>query len=142
MQDLFFRNRRLLVLALSLILVGGLSSFLVMPRMEDPMLTPRAANISTLYPGKDAETVESLVTELIEDEIYEIEEIKEVRSVSRQGASLISVELRDDVYDAEEVWSRIRDKVNNVAPNPGIGTISPDRLPPGATEPGVYRPRL
>jgi len=125
MFDLFFRNRRLLVLSICLIFVGGLSSFLVLPRMEDPTLTPRAANISTLLPGRDAETVESLVTEPIEDQIYEIEEIKEVRSVSRQGASLIAVELRDDVYESEKVWSRIRDKVNDVIPE----------LPDGATDP-------
>ena len=116
MTNLFYKNRRLLVLAICLIMVGGTSSFLVMPRMEDPSLVPRAANILTILPGRDAEAVEALVTKIIEDEVYEIDEIKEVRSISQQGVSLINVELRDDVIESEKVWSRIRDKVDNVRP--------------------------
>ena len=51
MYILFYRNPRLLILAVSLIVVSGLSSFYVLPRMEDPQLTERAANVNTIYPG-------------------------------------------------------------------------------------------
>ena len=92
MSNLFFRNRRLLALAICLILVSGLSSYYVLPRMEDPILVSRVANVNTLLPGADAERVESLVTEKIEETLREIPEIKELRSNSRAGVSTISKE--------------------------------------------------
>ena len=79
MSNLFYRNPRLLVLTIGLILVAGLSSFLIMPRMEDPLLTSRAANVNTAFPGADAQRVEALVTEKLEEELREIDEIKELR---------------------------------------------------------------
>ncbi len=113
MSTLFLRNPRLTLLTIGLIVVAGLSSYVILPRMEDPLLTERAAFILTSLPGADAEQVESLVTEPIEDELREIAEIKELRSSSRSGFSTITVELRDEVYadEAPTVWSRIRDRV-------------------------------
>jgi multidrug efflux pump len=113
--DYFLRDRRLLMLAIGLILVSGLSSLMVMPRMEDPLLAPRAASITTLLPGADANLVESLVTEKIEDEIKKIKEVKEVRSASRLGVSLVQIELLDSVTggEAPAVWSRIRGKIDD-----------------------------
>jgi multidrug efflux pump subunit AcrB len=106
-------NRRLLVMLIAVLLVGGLSSWSVIPRMEDPVLVQRAAIITTRYPVADAEQVEALVTDRIEKAIREVEEIKELRSQSRSGSSLITIELRDDVYEASTVWSRIRSKVED-----------------------------
>ncbi|MEZ6040922.1 MAG: efflux RND transporter permease subunit [Planctomycetaceae bacterium] len=109
----FYENPRLTVLAIGLLVVAGLSSFAVLPRMEDPLLTPRAALVLTHLAGADAEQVEALVTDPIEDELREIPEIKELRSESRAGMSTITVELRDDVYGvtAPQVWSRVRDRL-------------------------------
>ena len=113
LSSLFFDNRRLLALSLSLILVAGLSSYYILPRMEDPVLTQRVAIINTLYPGASAERVEALVTEKIEEELQEIEEIKELRSSSRSGISAVTIELKDNVYAVDEVWSRVRDKLDD-----------------------------
>lgn len=115
MLDLFFRQPRLLVLSIGLIVVSGMAAFVVMPRMEDPLLAPRAANVTTQFSGATAERVEALVTEKIEKELEEIAEIKEIRSTSRTGVSFIQIELRDDVtaWTAPAVWSRIRDKVDD-----------------------------
>jgi len=125
MSSLFYDNRRLLMLVIALIAVAGLSSFVVLPRMEDPVLTPRLAIVNTQLPGAKADRVEALVTEPIEEELEEIPEIKELRSTSRAGISTITVELRDDVYASEEVFSRVRDKLDDARP----------LLPPEALEP-------
>lgn len=127
MSNLFFRNRRFLILAVCLITVAGSLSFLILPRMEDPLLTSRAATLTTLLPDGDAERVEALVTEKIEQQLKEIEEIKKVRSTSRQGVSFIAIELRDEVNQAEasQVWSRIRDKADDARLE----------MPPGASRP-------
>ena len=71
MWNLFYRNRRLLILTVGVIVVAGLASYQVLPRREDPELTDRFASVKTIFPGADAERVEALVTEKLEEEIRE-----------------------------------------------------------------------
>ncbi|MEO9592772.1 efflux RND transporter permease subunit [Rhodopirellula bahusiensis] len=121
----FFFDRRLLVLILALILVAGLSSLAILPRMEDPVLARRVALVNTSLPGAGAERVEALITEKIEDRLRDIEEIKELRSVSRVGISTVSIELRDEVTETDTVWSRVRSRIEDSLPD----------LPPDASRP-------
>lgn len=121
----FYRDTRLMGLMVALIVVAGLSSFAVLPRMEDPMLLRRVAMINTRLPGADATRVESLITEKIEDQLRDIEEVKELRSVSRAGISTVLVELLDEVDETDTVWSRVRSRVED----------SIAKLPPEASRP-------
>ena len=112
-MNTFHSNPRLLYLTISLIIVSGLSSFMILPRMEDPQLVERGAFVHTLFPGADPALVESQVTEIIENELAEISEIKELRSASRESISTIAIELRDDVIDGDQAWSKIRDRLGD-----------------------------
>ena len=125
MSNLFYRNLQLLILTICLIVVWGLSSFLSLPRMEDPELTSRSALVTTRFPGATAERVEVLVTEKVEQELLEIEEIDTLESTSRVGISTISIQLKDEVVKVDEVWSRVRNSVADVT----------SQLPPNALEP-------
>ncbi|MEM8733631.1 MAG: efflux RND transporter permease subunit [Planctomycetota bacterium] len=113
LAEQFYSDRRLIVLTILLAVAAGASSLMILPRMEDPLLTQRAANVVTLFPGANAEKVEALVTEKIEDAILDVPEIKRMRSQSRAGSSFIAIELRDDVYDTAPVWSRLRGKIED-----------------------------
>lgn len=126
MFDLFYRNRRLLVLTIALIFVAGLSALQSLPRLEDPELISRDAIVTTRFPGADAERVEALVTEKIEEELFDVEEIKTLESTSRAGISIIEVELQDEVVAVDEVWSRIRDKLSDVEPELPIAAREPE----------------
>ncbi len=126
MWNLFYRNPRLLGLTLFLILVSGLSAYQVLPRMEDPQLTQRNTMVLTRFPGASAERVESLVTEKIEEELQEIDEIKRVTSSSRAGISVVGIELKDEVTEIGEVWSRVRDKLNDVEAKLPKGALKPE----------------
>ncbi|NES88059.1 MULTISPECIES: efflux RND transporter permease subunit [Okeania] len=129
MTTLFYRNFRLLILAILVILTWGISAFFTLPRLEDPELVSRQAFVTTFLPGADAERVEALVTEKIEEELSEIEEIKTYESDSRAGSSIIDIELLDSVEeaDADAVWLRIRERLNRAAPELPVGA-SPPRL--------------
>ncbi|MEM7812457.1 MAG: efflux RND transporter permease subunit [Planctomycetota bacterium] len=122
LSTIYYRNPRLVVLTVALISVAGLSSFQVLPRLEDPLLVSRVALVTTSLPGAPPERVEALVTEPIEDVLTEIEEIKEVESTSSQGTSLVVIELKDEVLDGDPVWSRVRDKLGDVTPSLPPGT--------------------
>ncbi|MEM7474591.1 MAG: efflux RND transporter permease subunit, partial [Planctomycetota bacterium] len=121
----FYTDRRLVVLCILLVIASGVSSLFILPRMEDPLLTQRAANVLTVFPGADAEKVEALVTEKIEKRLLDIPELKRLRSQSRAGSSFITIELRDDIYDTDPVWSDLRGKIED----------SISELPPGAQRP-------
>ncbi|MGK7919068.1 MAG: efflux RND transporter permease subunit [Trichodesmium sp.] len=127
MTTLFYRNFRLLILAILIIVVWGTSSFFTLPRLEDPELTSRLAVITTFWPGADAERVETLITEKIESELSEIEEIKDYDSTSRAGTSLINIELLDSVEatNADTIWLRIRERLNQVDAQLPTGTSKP-----------------
>ncbi|MDJ0719422.1 MAG: efflux RND transporter permease subunit [Prochloraceae cyanobacterium] len=114
MWSLFYRNSRLLILSIFLILVWGLSSWQILPRMEDPEFSQWNAYITTRLPGASAYRVESLVTDPIEQELLEIDEIKTLESSSRVGNSTIFIQLKDSVKNHDEVWSRMRDRLADV----------------------------
>ena len=122
----FFRNIRLLILSFVLITFWGLSAFQSLPRQEDPQLVARTAVITTLFPGASAERVEALVTEVIESEVSEVEEIDTVTSDSRIGLSTVSIELKQTVTEAEPVWTRVRDKLADAQPQFPQGVLPPD----------------
>lgn len=124
-MNFFHSNSRLLYLTISLIVVSGLSSYAVLPRMEDPQLVERGAFVHTVYPGADPERVESLVSEKIEDALSEIDEIKELRATSRESISTIAIELRDEVMDGDRVWSKIRDRLDDAQADMPTGASKP-----------------
>ncbi len=124
-SDALYRNPRLLVLMLGVIIVAGLASFQVTPRMEDPVLSKRVAVITTAFPGAAAEQIESLVTAKLEQHLRDIPEIKEILSSSRAGVSNVVLELRDEITDVEIVWSRVRDRLGDATVN-----LPPESLRP------------
>jgi len=124
---LFLGNRHLLVLFVVVAMVGGLSAFQGLPRLEDPIIANRNPIIVTLYPGASASRVESLVTEKIEVELKEIPEIKNLDSTSRAGVSFIGVELADNVTARtnQQVFSKIRDRLGDAANEFPEGVLPP-----------------
>ncbi|MEM8778267.1 MAG: efflux RND transporter permease subunit [Cyanobacteria bacterium P01_G01_bin.49] len=119
----FYRNIRLLILTFILIIAWGISSFQSLPRQEDPELVSRVAVVKTAFPGASAERVEALVTEVLEAEIAEVENIKTLESSSRVGFSTVTVELVDSVQDAQPIWSKVRDEMDDASAlfPPGVG---------------------
>lgn len=123
----FFRRGHLLALSIIIILVAGLSAVTNLPRLEDPRIDLRNVIILTSYPGASAERVEALVSDVLEDELRELYEIKEIKSTSKAGFSSVLVELQDWVDDStnQQIFSKIRDSLENASV----------RLPVGASKP-------
>lgn len=109
-----------------LLLVGGYLSYEKLGRFEDPEFVIRQAAISTAYPGALPSQVAEEVTEVIEAAVQQLQEIKEVTSVSRMGNSLVKVEIKlefaKNKAELEQVWDKLRRKINDAQ----------YKLPPGA----------
>ncbi|MFC5080262.1 Cobalt-zinc-cadmium resistance protein CzcA [Vibrio thalassae] len=117
-------NTRLLILMTALLIVSGLAAFSSLPRAEDPIISNRFANVTTSFPGASAERVETLVTEVVENKLRELSEVKLLSSTSRPGISIVTIELKDDI--TEPVWSKARDKLSDIIPVLPKGSGAPD----------------
>ncbi len=128
LSDLFYRESRLTVLAVLFIAVAGLAGLQALERQEDPALSRRFAEIEVRFPGATAERVEALVTEPIENELQGLHEIKTIESISRTGLSYTRVELEDQYNEplVDEVWSRVRDRLADVAATLPAGASPPE----------------
>ena len=127
MDTLFFRQPRLVILALLIVVSAGLSALVSIGRQEDPTITNIFATVTTVFPGADPARVEALVTTKIETELKEIPEIAEIGSTSATGVSVVSVELIETIPAdrIEQVWSEVRDALADAR----------REFPPGVLEP-------
>ncbi len=100
------------MLNLSLVLFGliGLSR---LPVRELPDIDPPVVSVTTIYPGANAQVVETEVTERLEEAINNIEGIKTLTSQSREGVSGISIEF-DLSRDIDVAAQDVRDRVSRV----------------------------
>jgi len=135
-KTLLYREPRLFVLLIAMVVVLGVSSFFTIGKQEDPTITNLFATIVTPFPGADASRVESQVSKKIEDELAEIAEINKVTSNSRAGISVVRVELSKFINDQEieQTWSEIRDSLEDARlnmPN-GVGASQFDNDRTGA----------
>ncbi|XZE17571.1 efflux RND transporter permease subunit [Pirellulaceae bacterium SH449] len=103
--------------------IGGIISFLTMPRREDPEFTLKVCVVSTRWQGASAEQVERLITDPLEKAIDSLEEVRLIRSHSLSEQSVIFVELEEWVpgFKVDGAWERVRARVQNVQlPDPSI----------------------
>jgi len=126
MWSLFYRNLRLLILTICLIIVWGVSSWQLIPRMEDPALSQWYGLVLTSYPGASAQRVESLVTEKIEQELLKLDTIETITSTSSIGSSVLSISLKNTVKDLDQAWSLVRDRLADVTPQLPEGALEPE----------------
>ncbi len=121
----FCIRRKTTTLVLSvLLLLGGVSAYLGMSRLEDPEFTIKTALVITPYPGASPSEVEQEVTDEVETAIQQLGQLDDMESKSERGMSTITVNIKDK-YDADtlpQVWDELRRKVNDVQ----------RKLPPGA----------
>ncbi|TVQ97801.1 MAG: efflux RND transporter permease subunit [Desulfovibrionales bacterium] len=113
-------------LAVLLLLVGGYLAFNSLGRYEDPAFVIRQAVVITPYPGASALQVAEEVTDPIEAAIQQLQEVKQITSISRPGESEVQVEIQmrfaPEQGDLEQIWDKMRHKIADAQ----------TRLPPGA----------
>jgi len=121
-------NSRTVVMTLLLVIVGGTSAFIRLPKLEDPFITIREAVVAAKYPGMPVEQVERLITRPIEEEIRSMGEVDEIKdSTSKVGECLIHVTIKDEVPSEQlpATWKLLRNRMNDVKPELPEGTIGP-----------------
>ncbi|MCR9201570.1 MAG: efflux RND transporter permease subunit [Planctomycetaceae bacterium] len=114
MASFLLQRPRILLLSIIVVLVAGLSAFWVLPRLEDPVLGRRVGIVGTVFPGANAQRVESLVTIPIEEQLQSVTGIRQVRSNSQTDISNVVIELEDEITDVNAVWATVRDRLEQI----------------------------
>ncbi len=107
-------NRPIMTLMYALTLViFGLMSFKSMPSALFPNIDFPMVTIKTVYPGAESSTVESQVTEKVEEAISRIGGIDSITSTSSDGISVVMVKFFLS-RSIDEATNDVRDKVSAV----------------------------
>ncbi|MBO7148195.1 MAG: efflux RND transporter permease subunit, partial [Lentisphaeria bacterium] len=113
-----------------LVLIAGIMAYYQLPRYEDPEFTIKQAQIITEYPGASPEETMQEVTDKIETAVQEMEQLKELRSKSYRGRSIVTAEMRD-IYNKKslpQIWDELRNKVSGAEPGLPRGAQKPEIL--------------
>ncbi|MDT8440502.1 MAG: efflux RND transporter permease subunit [Desulfuromonadales bacterium] len=105
-------QRRSSVFALMLIIVVvGIHSYLTLPRESTPDITIPYVLVVTPYEGVASADIESLITNPIERKLRGLKNVEEIRSVSAEDSSMITIEFIPDV-NIDDAIQWVRDKVD------------------------------
>ncbi|PLT25075.1 efflux RND transporter permease subunit [Pseudoalteromonas sp. MelDa3] len=102
-----------------LLLIGGSVSYFDLGQLEDPEFTLKKAMVITMYPGASPQQVEEEVTFPIENAIQQLPYVDYVTSISSNGKSQITVEMKS-TYRKEQlrqIWDEMRRKINDLSPS-------------------------
>lgn len=104
-----------LVLAVVVIFFGAFS-YITLPREGPPDITIPFVNITAVYQGTAPSEMEKLVTIPIEKKVKDVQNVKEVTSVTSEGVSFISVEFvaGEDIDNARQ---QVKNKVDLAKPD-------------------------
>jgi multidrug efflux pump subunit AcrB len=122
-------NHVLTNLIFVLVLAVGVVVYLGLPREQDPAVNFNWVQVTTFLPGASAQDVERKVTDILEQAIENIKDIKFVSSTSREAISSILVRFND--VGTEKFSQRIADlrrEINNAE----------GRLPSEAERPDIF----
>lgn len=113
LTKLSIKNSVFTLSMLAVLLLSGISSFNSMPRDDMPPFLIRYMTVVTSYPGASPERVENLISDKIEKVVQEVPEVDYITSESRTGISIVSISLKESVFELQPVFDRLRRKVES-----------------------------
>lgn len=127
-SEFFIRKPIFCIVSCLLLSLIGYLSLIDLPLRQYPNIEKSQISIDTRYPGSAASTVETKITEIIENQISGIEGIKSISSVSRDGRSKVTIEFNQN-KNIDEAANDVRDSISRV-----VG-----RLPKDSDSPEIYK---
>jgi len=126
--DYAVKNSQFTFVVFACLVALGVTSFLGIPRMEDPALEVPSFTITAVYPGANATDIEQLIARPLEDSFKELDDVDKIHTTVKDGFALVSVEFTYGT-DPEKKYDDVLRQVNVERPN----------LPAGVTEVSVRK---
>ncbi|MEY3648990.1 MAG: hypothetical protein RLZ13_1875 [Bacteroidota bacterium] len=114
-SDFAVKNYQFTLVIFLMTVVLGLTTFLNMPRSEDPVINSPNFPIVVIYPGASPEDLEELVVDPLEKTIYALENIKRIETEIKDGAAVLLVEYNYN-EDVDEKYQELVREVNTLRP--------------------------
>jgi multidrug efflux pump subunit AcrB len=118
-------KKRILFTLMFVIFVTGLTTYMNMPRAEDPGFVIKNAVVLTYFPGASPERMEQLITDKLEKTIQEMPEIDNIMSQSKPGISIVYVNIQEKFRVMRPIWDNLRRKVEAARNELPAGIIGP-----------------
>ena len=118
LTSFFVRNWQFTLVLFIMVIVVSTTTMLSMPRAEDPEINPPQFPIVIVYPGTSPVDMEELVVKPIEKRISELEDMKEIKTVIKDGVAEILVEYKysSNVNDKYQELVREVNSIRNQLP--------------------------
>jgi len=128
---IFFLKKRAFTYLLMIVLVlTGLYSLLAIPKESSPEVIIPMGVVSTVLRGASAEDTEKLITDKLESEIANVENMDKVTSSSREGVSIItaqfnaSADIDKSIQDLKDAIDRVKGELPEDATDPVVTKIN------------------
>ena len=93
------------------LVLAGTSAYNGLPREASPDITIPFVLVTTPYFGVSPSDIETLVTNPLEEELEQLKDVREIRSTSAEGASIISIEFEPGI-DIDDALAKVRERVD------------------------------
>jgi multidrug efflux pump subunit AcrB len=113
--ELSVKHYQFTVLMFAMLVVLGATSWLSIPRSEDPTFPAPTYTVVAVYPGANPTDVEQLVVDKIEERLKELDDLKEMKSTVRDGLAIVQAEFNPSV-DADRKYDEVLREVNALRP--------------------------
>mgnify|MGYP003450556163 FL=1 len=138
------KNKLIIILMTLGLIIYGLFELKKLPIDAVPDITDNQVQIITVSPSLGAPDVERFITFPLEQTNYNIQGIKEMRSFSRFGLSVITIVFRDDVdllVARQQVAERLQQVSKDIPTNLGVPQMAPISTGLGEIYQYVVRPK-
>ncbi len=110
-----------------LILITGVLGLMRMGQKEDPDFTFRVMVVQAIWPGASIQDMEDQVVNKIERKLQETPHLDFVRSYTRAGSAIITLQVKGDTNSAEvaDAFYQVRKKVGDIANELPQGLLGP-----------------
>ena len=110
LTELSLRHRALVWYFIIVFTIGGVFAYNALGRMEDPAFTIRQMVVTAVWPGATAEEMQEQVTDKLERRFQDTPGLKDIKSETRAGQTIIYIQLRSDIDDSliRPTWRDVR----------------------------------
>ncbi|MEL6556325.1 MAG: efflux RND transporter permease subunit [Cyanobacteria bacterium J06621_11] len=108
----FFTRQTFAILLCIILLLGGMMGYFSMVKEGEPAIQLARARITTAWGGTDVQTIESQVTNKLEEQIKSLQGLDDLTSATFNSFSIINVAFSADAPIAESI-QQLRSKVDD-----------------------------
>lgn len=118
----FVKNWQFTLVIFIAVMVLGINALLNMPRGEDPPFGAPIFTIVVAYPGTNPKDMEKLIAEPIEEELYQLSDVKKINTTIKDGLVVVLAEFNFGV-DVEVKNNDVIREINKIRPDLPEGIV-------------------